>query len=912
MSPISGSFIRRREFVKQAGAVSMLGLSGKTLGAFSGAVALIADGTDSNISNRPVKWAMDELRQALESRQTPAKIVNSPGEARDASLYVVVAGGRSSLSSNFRSNKALPTAAEAFTLRPGKLEGKPAVLVCGADRRGFVYGLLELADRVRFNQDPSTSLVPESSVQEEPANKVRSICRSFVSDVEDKSWYYDKAFWRGYLTDLAANRFNRFSLAFGIGYDFPRGVTGDYFHFVYPYLFAVPGYNVRVTPLSDSERDKNLEMLKFITDETAARGLECQLGIWTHAYQWTDSPHSDHHVEGLTPDTHAPYCRDALALLLKECPAIQGLTMRVHGESGIPEGSYTFWQTLFEGISKCGRQVEIDMHAKGLDSKMIDTALNTAMPVKVSPKYWAEHMGLGYHQAAIREVEMPRPDSDEKGVFKLSSGSRRFLRYGYGDLFQENRKFGVLFRIWPGTQRTLLWGDPALAAGYGHASHFCGASGVEIFEPLFFKGRQGSGLPGGRCAYADASLKPKEGDWSKYRYAYRVWGRNLYSPKTDAEGWRRYLRTEFKDAAAPMEESLSSASRVLPLLTTAHLPSASNNSFWPEMYTNMPIVEGSEREPYSDTPTPKRFGTVSPLDPELFSTIEQHSAELLNGQASGKYSPVEVAQWLEDLSGTAEKALAAARTRAGGTASPELRRFEEDIRIQSGLGQFFAAKLRSGVLYDIYKQTGDKAALEQAVTSYRKARSAWSAMAEHARAVYRSDITYGPQPIKRGHWVDRLPAIDTDLSAMEALLKEENKPAGSNARAKDATAAAMGKPQRSSIRCTHTPPRSFEPGKTVSISLSLAAADSRQKPDAVRLRYRRVNQAERWQSVDMEKNQQAYTGAIPASYSESPYALQYYFEFQRGPKAAWLYPGLNATFSNQPYFVIAHPRHPAA
>ena len=48
------------------------------------------------------------------------------------------------------------------------------------------------------------------------------------------------------------------------------------------------------------------------------------------------------------------------------------------------------------------------MHAKGMDQQMIDVALATGMPVNVSPKYWAEHMGLPYHQAAIRELEMPR------------------------------------------------------------------------------------------------------------------------------------------------------------------------------------------------------------------------------------------------------------------------------------------------------------------------------------------------------------------------------------------------------------------------------------------------------------------------------------------------------------------------
>ena len=203
---------------------------------------------------------------------------------------------------------------------------------------------------------------------------------------------------------------------------------------------------------------------------------------------------------------------------MKSCPAIEGLTLRVHGESGIPEGSYDFWQTLFEAVTKAGRKVEIDMHAKGLDARMIDIAVNTGMPIKVSPKFWAEHLGLGYHQAAIREVEMPRKEDAKESVFKLSNGARRFLRYGYGDLFQQGRKYDVLFRIWPGTQKTLLWGDPALAAGIGNSSHFCGAAGVDIFEPLFFKGREGSGLPGGRCSYLDESLNPKEGDWAKYRY----------------------------------------------------------------------------------------------------------------------------------------------------------------------------------------------------------------------------------------------------------------------------------------------------------------------------------------------------------------------------------------------------------
>src|SRR5205085_11831090 len=116
-----------------------------------------------------------------------------------------------------------------------------------------------------------------------------------------------------------------FHLAFGIGHDFLRNVTDAYLLFAYPFLIAPAGYNVRATNLADKERDSNLEMLKYISDQASARGLDFQLGIWTHGYQWERSPKATHIIEGVTPENHAPYCRDALTAILKACPAITGV-----------------------------------------------------------------------------------------------------------------------------------------------------------------------------------------------------------------------------------------------------------------------------------------------------------------------------------------------------------------------------------------------------------------------------------------------------------------------------------------------------------------------------------------------------------------------------------------------------------
>ncbi len=544
------------------------------------------------------------------------------------------------------------------------------------------------------------------------------------------------------------------------------------------------------------------------------------------------------------------------------------------------------------------------MHSKGVNSTMIDIAAGTGMPVKLGAKYSAEHQSLGYNQADIRELEIPRPSRMETGLFSVSNGARRFTRYGYADFFQEGSRYKVLFRLWPGTQRHLLSADPEMAAAFGRTSNFCGAAGLELCEPLTFKGREGSGLPGGRCAYADESLNPKD-DWRKFEYYYRVWGRLLYNPGADPDTWRRYLRSDFGAGADSVETAVANSSRVLPLLTSAHLSSASNHSFWPELYTNMPIVLGSEPSPYSDTPTPKCFGTVSPLDPQLFSTIVEHAADLLAARSNPKYSPVEVAQWLDGYTAAAAKALSAAHRQTKSNTSPEFRRIEEDVLIQNGLGQFFAAKLRSGVLFEIYQRTGDSDAGKLALEQYLKARDSWTAMARRAQNIYRANISYGDVPIRQGHWIDRVSSIEKDLDAMKAALQQKpGAEAGSQQKARQAIQAVMQPTRRPSIRCSHTPPQTFQPGRSLSLSLSLAETNGHALPSSVLLCYRHVNQAERWRSVEMRYADRSFESAIAGDYTNSPFPLQYYFELRRGNSEAWFYPAFNAALSNQPYYAV--------
>ena len=172
------------------------------------------------------------------------------------------------------------------------------------------------------------------------------------------------------------------------------------------------------------------------------------------------------------------------------------------------------------------------------------------------------------------------------------------------------------------------------------------------------------------------------------------------------------MTSHFGDAGAGLASALASASRILPTITTAHAPSAGNNTYWPEVYLNHSLVDAAHPGPYTDSPTPKVFGAVSPLDPQLFARIDDFADQLLKGERSGTYSPIEVAQWIEDYAAEASRQLTGAAALASGKERPEYRRMAIDIELQSAIGRFFGAKFRAGVLYRIHEQTGSRAALE--------------------------------------------------------------------------------------------------------------------------------------------------------------------------------------------------------
>jgi len=309
------------------------------------------------------------------------------------------------------------------------------------------------------------------------------------------------------------------------------------------------------------------------------------------------------------------------------------------------------------------------------------------------------------------------------------------------------------------------------------------------------------------------------------------------------------------------------------------------------MYVNVGILPGEN--PYTDTEAPRVFGNCGALDPEMFISVFDHVDDLSAGKSNYKYSPSEVAHWLDQLTGSAKAALAVAKKRTS-KPSVDFRRFEEDIRIQIGIGDFFAAKFRAALLFRIFEKTHDRKAGMAAIAEYEKARTAWVTMADRAKQVYRADISYGPYYFLRGHWSERIPRIDSDVAAMKAAVAQ----AGTGP-VQDATKlmVAIRAPSRPQSVLKHVPAETFHPGSDYVVSFD-APSDL-----TVILHYRHVDQAERWSSIPMKRVAAGFEAAIPAAYTASPYPLQYYFELQKGGQN-WCHPGFNANLSNTPYYAV--------
>jgi hypothetical protein len=374
--------------------------------------------------------------------------------------------------------------------------------IVGSDPRGLMYGLLAAAEQIRADG----KITPDRG---KPKTEIRGIRYFLHNEDMERDWYYSHEYWDEFLSMLARNRFNRFNLVFAH--------QTDYLAPPYPFWVDLPEFPaIRARNLTDVQRAQNLDMLRYISQGAADRGIDFTLGVWEHDIQHQRKPPMQPMTAGLTPENIGPYSYAALKKVLQLCPAITSVQMRTNSESGIPnEQQVDFYKNyVFRAIRDAGRPVLLDLRGWVVAGGMVKAAQEIGIPMRLSTKYWAEDIGRPYQPAET------------------------FPNYSYLNFLEKPRPYKFYWELWGlGSHRLLLWANPDFVRRAVSTFNLGGAEGFEIDPPLAQKGF--GNRPGKWGVFTDAQKQRLFWKWEFERYwlFYRLWGRLSYDPATPDRAW---------------------------------------------------------------------------------------------------------------------------------------------------------------------------------------------------------------------------------------------------------------------------------------------------------------------------------------------------------------------------------------
>jgi hypothetical protein len=614
---------------------------------------------------------------------------------------------------NLRFEEAIaPGAPESYVITDGK--------IAGSDERGLMYGFLAAAEQIRSEGKAS----PQKG---QPRTAIRGI-RYFIHNEDlERDWYYSREYWDAFLSMLARNRFNRFNLVFAH--------QTDYLAPPYPFWVDVPEFPaIRARKLTAAERERNLEMLRYISQGAADRGIDFTLGVWEHDIQHERKPPMQPMTEGLTRDNIGPYSYAALKKVLQLCPAIRSVQMRTNSESGIPNDQQVdFYKNyVFRAIRDAGRPVLLDLRGWIVAGGMVKAAGEVGIPVRLSTKYWAEDTGRPYQPAET------------------------YPNYSYLNFLEKPRSYQFYWELWGlGSHRLLLWGNPEYVRRAVSTFGLGGAEGFEIDPPLAQKGF--GNRPGKWGVFTEAQAKRAFWKWEFERYwlFYRLWGRLSYDPSAPERVWMDDLRQRFGAAAADVMDAYANASQVINEIVAVHLADP-NMYLWPE------INPGGLADSYRE---------VLPSDWRYVASIPEAVRNRVEGVASAKQTAPETSARFAEMAQQTEEAVARAKKKIG-SGNREWLSSESDFLVLAAMARYHAHKQRGTYLLTYFDRTADAAALGGAKREFEAGLAVWEQLVRLTENVYPSEMAFGPDDV--GHWRDKLPYVRHDLALVaerEDVLK---------------------------------------------------------------------------------------------------------------------------------------------
>jgi len=819
----------------------------------------------------PAKHGLNKLTEALSKKHISFEKVVSLKEAHGKTIIVTgLSNGDGVAAELLKAGvHSLSESPEAFTIWKTSVHNNAIWVICGFDDRGLMYGLLDVSNRIGWSSNNASPFSRVKEITEKAYVKERAIVIYTMNRAYWESRLYDEAYWARYLDMMANDRLNMLEVGFGFE-------NGGFLAPAYPYFFNVESYpNIRMGNITPEQQKKNLDAFNRLIQMCHERGIGFRVGFWDHIYRAGTQGNNDFpeqvnsQVQGVTAENMIDYTKVALAKFIELVPHLDGILFRAHDESGLKKSEQmNFWKGIFDMLREKAPNLVVDLHAKEVSDSIVHEGQIRGLTIRMSTKYWMEQMGLPFHPTHTNRI------TDDS-----------YRRHSYGDMLNYDEQYKVYYRIWGGTTRILLWGDPEYAKRFAESTKIHDGAGFGVNEPLTTKMHK---QPHDAKPFELLNTKYRYYDYEfeRYWHFYQVFGRTGYNPATPSDVWDEEFIQHFGANIGPIiENALHKASWVLPRIVATCFP-----------MSGFPLAGGwAEKQHFGDLPF---YAKITPSDVQQFESFDNEAKIIMEKGETAKILPSRNSVWFKQTSDQINHLIRQAEIAAGRNQSNEFISTVTDLKILSNLALYHSCRIPAAVSYRLYERTHDLSALDDAIRYEINAINAWKQIVAAAGDIYADTLMMGRKGTLTGNWKQELTDLETGFDKLEQVRKTYQKPDSS--KLVQYYTSVENIDYNTLFGITHQPVTNADIGQPVTIRVKVTTAAGLKW---VHLLYRDVNQYEEFKTLDMHSTgeKDIYEAAIPGDQITSKWDLMYLIEIMDKNKKGVIYPDLNKVC---PYIVV--------
>jgi hypothetical protein len=618
-------------------------------------------------------FAVQKLCEAIAETGEVAELLRWEAYGADADIFIL-AGDDAAALFGLKPDDSLEP--EGFEIRRSPYKGKSSLFVMALDESGAMYGTLELAERLlnhgKLNAVPGCLVNARFSFRAVKFNLPWSSYRKNSCFDLQVDTVRDLGFWRRFLDMMAENRYNVLTL---------------WNLHPFPYMFRPKSFP-KATPFSDGElkewKSYWTELFRMAKD----RGIETYMVNWNIFVSESFKEHYEleaiddlqyHHGDFYSSEQIKRYTRECVVQLLEEYPDLTGIGVSL-GErmNGMTPEERQDWinEVYFEGIREVDRPVKFIHRAPfSVDPSFTRDAIESsdAMegPVWLEIKFNWSHaysstkLILTHGGSSGMEGYWNPPPNKYKLTWMIRNEDFFTLRWAQPDFIREH----------------IAENGPEYVGGY--------YIGSECF------------IPG--IDYSHAHGSPHM-DWTyvfeKHWLYYMLWGRLLYHPSTPDDVFESALARRYGEQAGASLLKAYSLVCGMPMTLASFVTSTWDFTLYAEGFISTDKSEYNGGHAFISL---QDLLEARPINPDYLSIKAYVERELTGQSTEGFVSPVQLADKLE-----ADAAEALAILAAVSGDAPALECEKADIEAWARLSLYFAAKLRAGVCYEVFRRTGDE------------------------------------------------------------------------------------------------------------------------------------------------------------------------------------------------------------